>query len=132
MEHGHFLNSTGILSDRDVRHSHFLKSTCDIRTPRQGPHPCLLSRWRGSNSPRHGGCLPRHPTPHTLTPTTGGIRALLGVLPRPGDLTPMVHLVARLQIYRPWGRSRGSANIHKKIFEFEKLVIPARFFPCFL
>ena len=44
MGHGHFLNSTGtrgIVSDRDMRHCHLLKSTCNIRTPpppsRQGP-----------------------------------------------------------------------------------------------
>ena len=36
----------GFLNDRDMRHWHFLKLTCDIRTPRQGPQ--FSGVWPGS------------------------------------------------------------------------------------
>ena len=30
----------GKISDKDMRHCHFLKSICDIGGPHQGPHDC--------------------------------------------------------------------------------------------
>ena len=39
------LQGTGeILSNRNMQHWYFLKLTCDIRTPRQGPQSC--NDWR--------------------------------------------------------------------------------------
>ena len=43
------LGTGEILGDRDMQHWHFFKSTCDIRTPRQGPL-CSAQRLSGAHT----------------------------------------------------------------------------------